>query len=423
MINGETIHNAGDVDIVDVTIVTSNGFAQPITPQVIGIEIYEDIFANFITGKVMIKDSQELTNLFPLIGEEVVRIHVHTPTLDDKEDFNNEFFIYKLDDRFKVKDRELIYVLHFISKEAIVDLNRKVSRGFKGNIADIVTQVCKQELQTTKPLDIEPTKNSTRFIANFWNPIRCIQWVTDQAVNAVDSPSYLFFENNYGFHFRSLTSLYQGTPIKQRFIWDNYTSDVDNSQGAGGTSYRSIDKDYQRILEIDMQNGWNYIDRLKSGMYGSQIIYYDMFTQQYVHKGYAPKWDPSKSLNPYPLWTDKVISNTRAVLIHDHQYQGAFDDYGDVSNTKIRQQRRSVLAQAEGYKLTINVIGRCDYHAGQRVYVEVPLNKQLTKDDPEYLDKLMSGNYLIAAICHFINREKHECTIELVKDSYMRELK
>jgi hypothetical protein len=40
-----------------------------------------------------------------------------------------------------------------------------------------------------------------------------------------------------------------------------------------------------------------------------------------------------------------------------------------------------------------------------------------TNTDPE--DKLLSGNYLIAALCHFINRESHECTIELIKDSYL----
>lgn len=417
--NDTSIRNAGAVDIVEVTITTTNGFSQTITPQVIGIEIYEDLFSTFMSGKLMLKDSQELTNLFPLVGEEFVRIHVHTPSMDSKEDYKMEFMIYKMDDRFKTKERELIYVLHFISKEAIIDLNKKVSKGYKGKIHDIVKSIVTDDLLSEKQLFIEETKNTTRFISNFWNPVRCIEWVTDQAVNIDDVPSYLFWETKYGYNFKSLTSLYQGTPIKQRFIWDNYVAE---NKPTGGSS-RSIEKDYQRVIEFDVQTGWNYIDRLKSGMYGSQIIYYDIFTQQYVHKGFAPKWDDKKSLNKYPLWTEKVVSNTRSVLIHDHQYQNAFDDYGDVSNTKTRQYRKSLLAQIEGYKSTISVFGRCDYHAGDRVYLEVPKNTQIKKDSTDYVDELMSGNYLIGAICHFINREKHECTIELIKDSYMREIK
>lgn len=418
----EKIRFAGEIEVKEISIITSQGFKQEVTLQTMGIEIYEDIFSTFMSGKLFLNDSQELTNLLPLIGEEYLRIHLHTPTLDTKEDYNLEFAIYKMDDRFKSKDRDLIYVLHFISKEAIIDLNKKLSRGFKGKVSDIVKEIVDKEFGTDKKLDIEETKNQTRFISNFWNPVRCIQWVTDQAVNMDGSPSYLFWENKYGFNFKSLLSLYQGTPIKQRFIWDNYSEEIDKGV-TGGTSYHSIEKDFQRIMELDIKQGWNYIERLKSGMYGSQIIYFDLFTQQYVHNGFAPSWDEKKSLNPYPLWTDKVASNSRAVLMHDHQYRNVFDDYDDVSNTKIRQERKSVLAQAEGYKIEINVLGRCDYHAGQRVYVEIPLSGEIDKGDIKTKDELMSGNYLISAICHLVTREKHQCNIELIKDSYIRELK
>jgi hypothetical protein len=35
---------------------------------------------------------------------------------------------------------------------------------------------------------------------------------------------------------------------------------------------------------------------------------------------------------------------------------------------------------------------------------------------------MLSGNYLIAAINHFIDREKHQCHIELIKDSFIVDL-
>ena len=33
------------------------------------------------------------------------------------------------------------------------------------------------------------------------------------------------------------------------------------------------------------------------------------------------------------------------------------------------------------------------------------------------LDNLISGKYLVSAIHHNINRQKHECRMELIKDS------
>ena len=415
----QKIQNAGDVTIEDVTIITSNRYGQKITPQVLSIEIYEDIFAPFITGNLIVRDSQELTNLLPLVGEEMIQITVSTPSMDVKESYSKQFMIYKMSDRFKLKDREVVFQLHFISREAIIDLNKNLSQCYEGKISEIAQKIYKDGLQTEKKVNIETTSNKTKFIANYWNPVKCLQFVADQALNDNGSPSYVFYENKYGFHFLSLETLYTGTPIKQRFVWDNYSRD---NQTMGGSTF-SIDKDYQRIIDFVEQPTWNYMERLKSGMYGSQIVYMDLLTHQYVHVGYQPDFAKQKHLNEYPLWSSSIPFNSRAVLTHEHQYYNAFDGYGDVSNTAMCQQRRSVMAQAEGYKITINVLGRCDYHAGQRVYLEVPRMSQLKPDDPDYLDKLTSGNYLIGAICHSISREKHSCSIQLIKDSYMREIK
>ena len=72
---------AGDVNIEKVSIITSSGFAQEITNQVVGLQIFEDLFSPFITGSLVIKDSLDLLNLFPFSGEEFLQLRVSTPTL------------------------------------------------------------------------------------------------------------------------------------------------------------------------------------------------------------------------------------------------------------------------------------------------------------------------------------------------------
>jgi hypothetical protein len=42
---------------------------------------------------------------------------------------------------------------------------------------------------------------------------------------------------------------------------------------------------------------------------------------------------------------------------------------------------------------------------------------ELTKEDIDTKDKLYSGTYLIAAINHTVTKEKHECSIELIRES------
>ena len=93
---------AGSVDVRNVSIISTapRSFLQTVTPQVMAIEIYEDIFSPFISGKVLIRDSQELLNILPLIGEEKIVIDVITPTINEEYAIKGEFFIYKMSGRY-----------------------------------------------------------------------------------------------------------------------------------------------------------------------------------------------------------------------------------------------------------------------------------------------------------------------------------
>jgi len=408
----EKLSFAGDVQIRDITIITTSGFAVTITPQVATIEIYEDLFSPFISGKMIIRDSQELTNLLPLVGEEIVRIDIGTPSISAKDSYRGEFYIYKMDDRIKLAERELAYVLHFTSKECIIDVNKKISKAYSGKVSEIANKILTDDLETKKPLNIEETKNVTKYVSNFWSITRNLQYLCDNALNINDSPTYVFFENKYGLNFVSLDALYSSdNPVFQKFIWDNYSAEMK------GTT-RDLDKDYQRILEIRTPEVFNYLERLKSGMYGSEMIAFDLLTKQYMHVQYQPNFSETKHLNEHPLWSSNAISRPRAALIQDHRYYNNFDGFDDVTNSKSLQKRTSLMTQAEAFRLEIVVFGRTDYSVGQKVYVELPKNTQIKKEDLNWQDKVYSGNYLIAAICHRITRTRHECVMELIKDSY-----
>lgn len=414
----EKITKAGDISINDITIISLNGVGQAITPQVIGIDIYEDLFGGgFITGKIHIMDSQELTSLFPLVGEEVVRMSLKTPTLKDSESYSGEFYIYKMDNVVKEIDRGVVYTLHFISKEAIINLNTKISRTLSGKPSDIVNTILSAEwgLNSKKKLNIEETVNTTKFISNFWNPLANVVYAANNAINKNNSPSYIFFENKYGLNFVSLDSLYSVDVVFQKFIWDNYSAEISSLGG----SRKSLERDYQRILDIQPNMHFDYIRRLKSGMYGSETITYDIVTKQYTHTAFKPDFAKSNHLNGGSLWSDKAPTLVGSNVHFVSKYYNNFDNYDDVTNSKTLGQRRSILAQAEASKITISVFGRTDYSVGKKVYVELPKNAQITGSDTEWENQLLSGNYIISAICHNITRTSHTCILELSKDSYM----
>jgi hypothetical protein len=200
-------------------------------------------------------------------------------------------------------------------------------------------------------------------------------------------------------------------------VWNNHVADVNPS---GGSS-RNLDKDYQKVIELETPMSFNYMDRLKSGMYGSELITYDIMTQQYTHLGYKPVFSEHKHLNANPPWSEKIVARTKSVIIDGRKYYNNFEGFGDVTNTRYIQKRKSLLAQAESYKVIITVFGRSDYSVGQRVLLEVPKTTQIKAGDTDVNDNVMSGVYLIAAICHVVDSEakSHTCVVELIKESFV----
>jgi hypothetical protein len=72
---------------------------------------------------------------------------------------------------------------------------------------------------------------------------------------------------------------------------------------------------------------------------------------------------------------------------------------------------------AEANKLQITVPGRTDYTVGQVVEVQLNRIEPFSKKETDTDDQMFSGRYIIAAINHYVDRERHECNLELIKES------
>ena len=425
MADSEVIRFAGDVSIDKIEIISATGYGMEVSNQVAALEIYEDLWSPFISGVLALKDSLDLANLFPFVGEEFVNIKIHTPSFTGKDKIiDDQFVIYKMSNREMAGDRNLIYELHFISREALVDLNKKVSICYQGKCSDIAKSIITDKLnglESNKNAIVEETPNGVKFIANYWPPVQSLNYTAETSSNATGAASYIFFENRHGLNFVSLDLLYKSS-VTQNFIYDSYMRDFTPD----GRSFRNVEEEYKRVVEISIPTVYDYIDRARTGMFASKMINYDMTSKKYVVKNYDMLDDfaNNKHLNDYPVSSKKAIRRANAMIFPYPKYHGNFNNFGDVTNSKTIQKRMSLIAQAEATKVEIVVPGRTDYTVGQKVNLK--LNKfnpiEGTDTTKETTDNMLSGNYLISAINHFIDREKHQCHIELIKDSFIVDL-
>ncbi len=414
----QTLRFAGDVSVGRVRVISQSGFYQDIANQVVGIQVFEDLLSPFITGTLIVKDSLDLINLFPFVGEEYVELDIKTPTLK-KGNISGKFYIYKMTDREMLRDKQVVYQLHFTSQDALIDLNKSISRTFTGKVSDIANTLLTDKvngIQSTKKNIIEETSNETKYTSNFWSPIKNLLYLTEHAISKNNSPSYTFFENRDGYNFVSLEFLYK-QPITANFTFDNYVRD---DRPMGG-SVKNIEEDYKRIIAIKIPTGIDYIDRITSGVYGSRMYTHDIASKKISSNNFDMLKNAKKQnrLNEFPPASKKVIYRYGSTVMFKPKYYNNFSNFGDVTNTKIIQERISLLKQAESTKIQIVVPGRCDYTVGRKVYVKLNKIQPLNKSDKKTIDNMFSGNYIISAINHFITKEKHESTLELIKDSLL----
>jgi hypothetical protein len=82
----------------------------------------------------------------------------------------------------------------------------------------------------------------------------------------------------------------------------------------------------------------------------------------------------------------------------------------------------SFFKNLEKYKVQIEVAGRTDYTVGMIVDLNIPKISQITKEDADTRDLIISGKYLVSAMTHYISRSQHTCKMELVKNSLIFDL-
>ena len=414
-----TLRFAGDVTFEKIELRSLNGQFANIINQVIGIEIYEDLFAPFITMSIVLQESVDYLNLFPFVGEEYIDVKILTPSTE--KPIEGKFYIYKITDRMMSKDREAVYTIKAISEEYLTDANRKISKSFAGNISESAYNISQTDgLNSKKKVIVEKTANNTAFTASYWSPVKCLNYLAATALSQSKSPSYLFFENRDGFNFRSIDEMLKDTTY-HKFVNDNYSRKTD---GESLTSTRDPQEDYKRIIEINIPVLTDYMQEIQTGRLKSRLVTHDITTKQYSVKDYSVKRDtenPTTLLNPYPGYSKYATSNSISTMVVMPKYFGNFTKYGDVTNAGTIQKRMSFFQNLSKFKVTIQVLGRTDYTVGQIVELDIPRVTQIVKEE-DARDPILSGRYMIAAISHIMNKENHTCNIELIKNSVLANL-
>lgn len=417
----ETLQKAGDIVLEEVSICNLDGIGMNITAQVYRLDLFENIFAPFLTGTIFLFDGVDVRGLINISGKEILRIKYHTPVVDPKGK-ELEFFIYRASEKLQLREKVTGYSLEFISKEAIVNGNTRISKTFKGNASDIAREILGDAgLQTRKNITVDESVTNLAFISNFWKPTRCMRYLIEHSLSKDSVPDMVFYESVNGFNFRSLRSLI-GNSVPPVIEYKKQVQENHIVTGKLKADVRNVADDYQHFSAIKERTGFDYFDRLEKGFYGGEIIGYDSTSHQYTFNKFNRSFDTDEHLNEFSPLGENSQGSTRGMLLYQPKRFNTFEGFEDVTNYLSIVDRKTIFERLRTSVILLEVAGRSDYYVGMKVELKIPRSTDQQDKSETKLDTHSSGRYLVSKIKHVITPQSHVCTLELTKDSYMHSL-
>lgn len=390
------------------------------------LDIYEDLFSPCLSGTITIVESFNLISSIPILGDEMLEVEYYTPYIGETVTVKKLFFITKVDQRDHGGDKKNIYVLHFISKEGIVDITSKISKAYEGNASDIVRSIYNTELNIGEAVEIDDSDNKIKFVSPYWSPFKCINFAASRCLfpnSRIIVPNYLFYQTTKKFKLKSLSNLFVQNTISDYYFDKNPA----RTHLVDGTSTRDIAREYQTIKELYFQQSQNYIENTINGATGHKVFGVDILRKQFNTKTYQVDQDFNKTthLEQFSPYSPELVVTPDGLIERKTVSNQVFNGIYDISD-EILAKRISLLGQLETIKLDVYVPGRADIEVG--MLVNFIMNQFRETDDSEKTsadtsDPYYSGKYLITAIQHRITQTRHFMMMQIVKDSVKSEFK
>jgi len=425
----EGVIKGGDVDVISVELFSSHHKDSFKLGNIWkNISIFENMQKNYIEGEITISETQALFEFIPIITNEKIVIKFITPSAAEPYEFIGH--LHEIPSRIQISQGQQVYVLRFISPEFVKNQKIKFSKSYnKMLISDMVTNIYDQHLSgvTDKSLRVIPTTDQTSRVVPTMSPFKAINWLTKWSVSPSyrDGVSYVFFENQTGYHYGPIEALVDSSVNKNPVAI--YTKEIVMAQEG---KHKEVGRAYHSISSIETFTP-KYFSGIVSGAYASKAKTHDIVLRKIGDstRNYFESYSKTKHLESSDentmLHNDTSLgeySDSFVRCIPDHYL--AYSDQPSSRTTSTSLTRISQFSQFFSKKLNIVVPGDSDRTIGEIVEVKVPSASPALDSTMGDKDKYLSGRYLITGLRHSIemsaenNKANHTLHMELSSDSY-----
>lgn len=382
MSNNPFINN---LDILSLNITTISGEEINLFPNFLYLEIFENLFEQFLTAKCIIADTSDLVTNIPLVGNEKITMEISSI---NNNSLTLNFKLYKIDRDSEImgglKNRKFL-VLYLCSDELIKN-NERLSRKYSGHSETIISDILSNVYNSNKTLNSDTTSNEVDVVSNFWKPSFLIDYLCKNSKTEKYS-DMIFFETLHGFNFKSISQLMSENPRNELKIADIIDS-LANSNIIESFRFES------------------FFDLMQAGAFGFfGGTYYSPHKTNYINNvasyDYVETQENYTSLGSQGIF-DESLSNSNNIneLIY--------------TDSQIKNIRGSIINLLMFYNIVVSLNGDLSRRCGDIIELKFPVF-----DGKTIINKSFNGRFLITAIKHIIGRNsKYKQNMIITKNAF-----
>ena len=449
--------NVTSVKIDKIDIESSFG-KYDLVPHLEELNIYEDIFSNYLHAHIILQDAFNIPYKLPIIGEETVDVSIRLEGDDGDTVINPPMLhVHELSDRFLKSNQSQRFSLDLISAQYMSNVHTRVSKAYSGMTADeIVGDIWANYLDDGHgDIFIEPSIGEEQCIIPNWTPHEAFNWLASRAQSEDNdhAANFLYYETMEGCHFKSLNKL-AGQPMDEdgnvkpilTFTKEHLADDPSKTE--------SLAAGVIKVDKITYMGQFQKVKNINEGQYSSKLITHDIVRKKILQHDYDgdTEWDSINHLGPW-----KPISNSETELQIGNTFRTSYapdessgitegrrlSDYTDSTvsfypkhnqmysvnpqqkhDNKVeewRLRRAGNIAMFDGITMQVQCAGLSFIRVGLLVTLNVasPETTSHGKNDIAF-DKYLTGTYMITAIRHIfsnvLGEVGYKMQVELTKD-------
>jgi hypothetical protein len=414
----------GDIIIEKILVTSYTGFTMNVRGQLKGLVIYEDMFANTLTGQLILNDTMGIIKHFPLVGNEKVSITFYLPgDVQGNKPVELKFRVFNVSGNTKTSTTNARFVvLELTSEEHTKGTTARFSRSLSSMpYSEMVKKILREQVFNPEDnigVNVSPTIGKKNMIVPYWTPFYAINWIAQKSVSKEDFTrcDYVFYQTINGFyHFVPISEM-KALPVTAKYTYV-----------PGGNRTETGDMpiaDYLRnISSFSVISMHNKVKSVATGVYSSSLITFDTTTKTYKRHSYdyEEQFKKETAISEYPIVSfpneqTSLYASSMIKMYPKHSFQ--FNKHPVNDNVEqYALRRQATMNRLNTQSLRLDVPGDSRLHVGDIVDVAIP-----SFEDPvnksEWKDTILSGKYMVTAIKHMIMDDDYSMEMVVSKDSY-----